>query len=326
MPPPDAKVPLSASATPAAPAPPAFIPGSAALSRKDGPPTHIRWQYGNPSRQRNGPASAELRLVSSDGSPMEDASWFYRLLPLSSSRELLTPDRPAAMRAGTFGEGIPGSGPAGDGDASPAPLSPGEGAGGLPPGGLKLVVSSESRAMAEVTASAVVNGRRCYAQTAVILMGDSPGGVRPASGAEDPRWPSFNFWGSGELYWPQAGHTFTLTVREGALVGPVLAWREDGEPVPGAYGRANDGVRFTPDHDPALSAMSGSALKPVIMVAGTPDGGTLSYTFYIHRSRDAGADPVMGFLIGCSAFLLTGLAIAAGYARRRAQRHAAQAV
>lgn len=264
--------------------------------------------------------------MSGDGSPLEDASWFYRLLPLASYRELLATKDEPVMRAGSFGEGGNEAGEfAGARDPSPSVFRLGEGGGFKAEGGLKLSLASGSYVMADVMASAVVRGRRCYAQTAMLLFGDSMGARGPETNSGVPPWPSFDFVGSGDLYWPQTGNAFTLTARGWSPSGPVLAWG-DGGPAAGEYAVAENGVSFTPAHDPELSAESSAASKPIFMVAGTTDGGSLCYTFYVHRSRYAGADLHLGVTVAFSAFLLAGLGIAAFRAAGRLPRHAAQAV
>jgi hypothetical protein len=257
---------------------------------------------------------------------MEDASWFYRAHPLAGYRELPSADAPPVMRGGGFGAGVAEAGGyAGAGDPSPSVFRLGEEGKRGPAGGLKLVVASGRYAMADVMGTALLHGRRCYAQTTVLLMGDSMEGSPAESNAADPRWPSFAFRGSGDLFWPQTGQAFDFTVRDGKVAGPITAWRGRSR-VPGEYAPLENGTSFTPAHDPELSAQSVAATLPVTMVAATPDGGALSYTFYVHRSRYAGTDMPMGIAVLSSAFLATGLGILAVRTRRRSQRHALEAV
>jgi hypothetical protein len=263
---------------------------------------------------------AELHLVASDGSPPEDASWFYQLLPLASYREVLRAGDAAVMRAGRFEGGAgeaEGGGLAAGGLQDPSIFRLGEE--GRARGGCRLVVASGIYAMADVLGTALVRGRRSYAQTAMLLFGDSLGGEPPVSNSVSPGWPSYNFSGSGELYWPQTGHTFTLTAREGTILGPVRALRDTG-PVPGEYAGAENGISFTPAHDPELSAESSSATKPVYLVGRLPGGGTLTYTFYVHRSRTAGTDLPLGILLSAAAFAVTGLGIIVYRSRGRLAR------
>jgi hypothetical protein len=290
----------------------------------DAPPPYIRWEYRNPSRHKNGPAVVEMYLVSGDGSPVEDASWFYRFLPLASFRQVMEIKEEPVMRAGTFDQG----------DAEGRGFLPGEeavssvfrlGKDDAPHGDKRLIVASGTYVLAEVMAKATVGGRTCYAQTAMLLFGDSMGGEPLVSNTVDPHWPSYGFMGSGELYWPQTGQTYTLTVREGEILGHVTAVRDDG-PVPGAFVYKEGGTDFTPDHDPELSRESSSATKPVYLVGRTADGGTLSYTFYIHRSRYAASHLSWGVGVSILAFFLTGAVILAFSLKRRAWRHAPQAV
>ncbi|MDR3154595.1 MAG: hypothetical protein LBW85_10095 [Deltaproteobacteria bacterium] len=285
---------------------------------------YIRWEYSHPSRHKNGPAVVELYLVSSDGSPLEDASWFYRLLPLGSYRELLqTKDEPV-RRAGTFdrgeaeGRGLNG---AGIGRASIFRL----GEAGGPKGAHKLVVASGTYMMVDVLGSALVRGRRCYAQAAMLLFGDSLEAASLASNTPENHWPSYGFMGSGDLYWPQTGQSYTLTPRGWVPASRPSAIRDSG-PVPGQYSFTGEVTSFTPDHDPELSAQSSSATKPIFMVGRLPDGGAVTYTLYVHRSRYAGTDLGLGIGLFAAALLVTSLGMAAVYVIRRMPRHASEAV
>jgi hypothetical protein len=246
--------------------------------------------------------------------------------PLAGYRELMESSEPPVMRGGSFEAGVSEAGgfEKAEYDTSSV-FRLGDGPDREPPGGLKLVVSSGSFVMLEVMGTALMHGKRCYAQTGLLLFGDSSGGSPRVSNVADPRWPSFRFRGSGDMYWPQTGQSYTFSYREGTVAGPVTAWRDGGK-VPGEYAHGEDGVSFTPAHDPELAAQPSMATRPVFLVAATPEGGTLSYTFYVHRSRYAGADLPLGIALCSAAFLLTGLGLMAGYAARRAHRHAAQAV
>ncbi|MDR1039851.1 MAG: hypothetical protein LBR80_06705 [Deltaproteobacteria bacterium] len=301
----------------------------AALSPADGeggPPPYVRWEFSHPAYHSNGPVIVELFLVSGDGSPLEDASWFYRATNLSSYRSVVESGEAPVLRAGTFE-----AGPAEGGEFArearwPAGIfSPVVTEGGRAPSDLRLILSSGGYIKAEVMGAATVRGVRCYAQTAMLLVGDSPGGTRLQSNAADPRWPSLAVGGPGNVYWPQTGETYTLGAPGGSLSGPVWAWR-DGGPVPGEFGEAEDGVNFTPAADPELSGHSTAASKPVFFVTGTADGGTLAYTFYVHRPRYAAMDVPLGMGVAAAAFAVTGLGILGCRLVGRRGRHRASAV
>jgi hypothetical protein len=269
----------------------------------------------------------ELYLVSSDGSPLEEASWFYRMHPIESFRSLPTGKNSPVSRAGDFSQG-----PLEAGSFADAPYDStsvyrvGEDIDAGPPSDLKLVLATGTFMLADVMGSAVIRGKRCYAQTALLLFGDSLGGEPLKTNAASPHWPSFLYHGSGDLYFPQTGQSFTFTVREGTILGPVRALRDEG-PVPGEFVPADNGISFTPANDPELSRLPSTATKPVYMLGGLPDGGTVSFTYYVHRNRYAAQDLPMGLGLSGLAFLATGLGILGVYwAGRRAPRHAAQTV
>jgi hypothetical protein len=269
----------------------------------------------------------ELYLASSDGSPVTDASWFYSFRPLESYRRVMETRGPSLMRAGAFESGPAEAGglvPEREGRPSVFRL----GDSGGEPGGLKLALASGSYVLADVMAAGVVGGRRCYAQTGMLLFGDSEGAHGPRSNAAGyPAWPTYGFGGSGDLYWPQTGQTFTLTAKgaDWSPEGPLHALGAKG-PVKGAWSQAPGGAAFTPAHDPELSRQSSAATKPVYIVGALRGGGAVAYTFYVHRSRYAAQSLPLGLALAGAAFLAAGLGILAAYARGRAARHASQAV
>jgi hypothetical protein len=270
----------------------------------------------------------ELFLVSSDGSPVEDASWFYRMIPLEGpikrGRVPMGGDG-GVMRAGTFDVGPHEAGDYADAKPGRVKIFRLGDNGKEPLGELRLVLASGRNSLVDVIATGLVRGKRCYAQTSSLLYGQSPDMPFPASNATDPRWPSFGFKGTGGMYLPKAGDRFTLLPREGSWEGPLQAWRDAG-PVPGRYGTDGNGYSFTPDDDPELTSEAGFVSKPVFMLARTPDGGTLSYTFYLHRSRYAGQDHPLGIALCAAAFLLTGLSFLAVRVLRRVPQHALEAI
>jgi hypothetical protein len=258
-------------------------------------PSYIRWEYQPPPRHRNGAAEINLNLVSSDGSPVSDGFWYYKATPLISFRRVMETAPPSTVT------------------------------GFFKPGENTLNILSGQFIFVEAMGTAMLNGERHYAQTAVLLYGET-GKVKPIkSKAPQPLWPSFQFSGSGELYWPQTGHTFTLRARDGCQLGEVSAWSPEGR-ARGEYVNAEGGRGFVPAADKKLNDQGSAASKPIFFLAEIPGGGSVSYTIYIHRNRYAGENLNLGLIVFFSALTGTGLILGLVFHKRRVFRHVAQGV
>jgi hypothetical protein len=251
----------------------------------------IRWEFKPPNRHPNGVAKVALRLLASDGSELKESSWSYMFLPLASFRELGPPTEPIFL-AGEFG------------DSS-----------------LTLDIEAGTFVLVEAFARALVHGNPAFAQTSILLYGEGLNDKLPVSNSGPPTWPSFDFRGSGEIYWPQSGHTFTLTARGGTqLVGPLLALGEKG-PALGEAVFLENGLSFTPGHDPDLNSGGSLATKPLYFVGYTSQG-PLSYTIYIHRPRYGGLRLSWGIGLFCVSLGLSTVGIHGIFKKKRGRRHA----
>ncbi|MDR2350644.1 MAG: hypothetical protein LBF41_08525 [Deltaproteobacteria bacterium] len=255
---------------------------------------YVRWEFKPPPRHKNGAASVSLNLVSSDGKPLSEASWYYKATPLASFR-MVDDSAGTAIVRGSFG----------DGDNT-------------------LTIDSGVYLFVELMGTAVLDGKRHYAQTHGLLFGESLAVEPPEpGGGPEPDWPSFAFSGSGEIYWPQTGHTFVLSPKGDRGIGEFTAMTPTGKAL-GEYVDTDGGRGFVPATDKELNAMGATASKPVFFVAGIPDGGSVSYTIYVHRSRYGGEKLNLGFVVFSSTFVGTSFVLILFFRRRRVLRHVAQ--
>jgi len=171
-----------------------------------------------------------------------------------------------------------------------------------------LAVQAGEYVRVEAFARAEIAGRPHYAQTRLLLYGQSgEDGSVPGDLAAPPNRPKFQVSSSGELYWPQTGHAFVFTL-DGLETGELEVWNGQGELLDQARDLA--GVfKYTPAHDPALNRAGIRAGKPLIFVARNSDGDSASYTLVVHRSRWAGFNLRAGLAVFTTAFLLSGLGV-----------------
>jgi len=167
-----------------------------------------------------------------------------------------------------------------------------------------LIVQSNEYAVVNAFARAEIKGQPHFAQTRLVLYGQSKetDKNRKDSG-EGPDWPEFQARSSGEFYWPQTGHEFSVSLSKEA--------RENMEVWSGG-GKLLDEMRnsgtvytYTPPHDPALNRAGTTASKPLIFVARINEGGSASFTQIVHRSRFAGLNKKAGLTVFTAAFLLS---------------------
>ena len=184
-----------------------------------------------------------------------------------------------------------------------------------------LIIQSDEYIAVDAFARAEIEGRPHFAQIQLMLYGNTKDIPKEREDrGEDPAWPEFQVRSSGETYWPQTGHEFSLNFSgeiAGSHAGSFLEIRGDqGELVDEVQSTENV-YRYTPAHDPALNRAGDAAAKPVIFVARTGEGGAASYTQMVHRSRYAGWNKNAGLGVFAAAFVLSGLAV--GLVRRKIQ-------
>jgi hypothetical protein len=271
-----------------------FLFSEATLLAAD-PEPYIRWEYKPPPRHRNGMAGIHLFLASSDGSPITEAFWYYRLINLEDFREI-------------------------DFQAPPTIVTV-----FFTPGENELIIDSGAVVLVEVMGTGLLHGTRSYAQTASLLFGESKGFKPVTSNGPEPSWPSFQLIRSGETYWPQTGQSFTMVPAPGFAIGEFAAYEQTGV-AKGEFVIGHNGRSFIPASDPQLNAQGSAASKPVYFVAPLEGGGSLSYTIYVHRNRYGGEDINLGLLVFFTGFIATGLVLGRLFYKRRALRHAAQGI
>jgi hypothetical protein len=180
--------------------------------------------------------------------------------------------------------------------------------------GLKLVILSGEYARITVFARAEAEGRPLYAQTAFNLYGRSEADAAPLDSRlpQAPDWPEFLVGSDGPLYWPQTGQTFTFQLKGGEKENRLAVWdgRRVAELDPGAAG-----FQYQPEHDPALDRAGDAASKPLVFVLPYGDGGSASFTLFVHRSRQAGRDLPAGLGLFAAAVTVGGALV--WRARRR---------
>ncbi|MDR2405399.1 MAG: hypothetical protein LBE27_03410, partial [Deltaproteobacteria bacterium] len=217
----------------------------------------MKWEYKRPSRLQNGNVRLVMKLVANTGEEISQASFCYRLLPLKNFRELK--------------------------DKLPDPITiTGDFQGSLN----TLEIVSGSDMLADVEGTALVGGRRMYAQAAAMIYGDSIGeDTLPVSNGEFPGWPDYMMMSTGYLYWPRVGETFTLVPKGPGAPISYKVYSDNGL-VAGSYKGDGRATSFTPENDEELdSAKSSNLAKPIYFVAELADHSVYSYTMNIHRSR-----------------------------------------
>jgi len=170
-----------------------------------------------------------------------------------------------------------------------------------------LIVQSDEYASVTAFARAEIDGQPYFAQTRLVLYGQSKEKVTSREGSgEGPDWPEFRVRSSGESYWPQTGHEFSVSLNK-EVRKDMEVWNGEGELLDEMH---NSGTvyKYTPPHDPALNWAGTSASKPLIFVARIDEGGTASFTQLVHRSRFAGMNKKAGLTVFTAAFLLSCLA------------------
>ncbi|MDR2338657.1 MAG: hypothetical protein LBF40_00745 [Deltaproteobacteria bacterium] len=260
----------------------------------EGLPTFLKWDYLRFPRERNGNMRLELKLSSSTGEPISDAAWSYRLIVLQGFR--------------------------GKGARAPEPVVYG---GTFPEGNYELDIVSGTTVLADVRGTAMVGGRRMYAQASTMIFGDQLGAYKlPPSDAAEPAWPDYLMASSGYLYWPQTGETFSLQPMGPGAPMSYTVYDAKG-PSSGSYlPEEGGGNGFVPDHDPTLNAGRSADAKPLYFVGQTKDGSVYAYTLNVHRSRYANMHEALGFLLFFGSLGLTGLILAVRYLKRRSLSYA----
>jgi hypothetical protein len=235
----------------------------------------------------------ELNLLANGGSKLEDGEYFYRVTPLASYREVAATAEPYLIK------------------------------GRFPPGETTLSIESGTYVFLEIQGSALVAGARRFAQTQLLLFGDSPSPPPFSSNAKDPRWPAYDFRGTGEIFWPQVGQDFILIPRAPTeLAGPIQVWEREA-PALGERREEGAGIAFTPATDKKLASQSGRANKPLFFVAPLKGGGSLSYSIYVHRNRYAGENLPLGLLVFSGALAATAVPVGLALKKKGAKRHEA---
>jgi hypothetical protein len=182
--------------------------------------------------------------------------------------------------------------------------------------GLKLVILSGEYARITVFARAETEGRPFYAQTAFNLYGRSEADAAPVASrlSQAPDWPEFLVGSDGPLYWPQTGQTFTLQLKGSEHGARKLAVWDKGrrltELTPGAAG-----FQYQPEHDRTLDHAGDAASKPLVFVLPGDNGGSTSFTLFVHRSRLAGRNLSAGLGLFATAVMVGGALV--WRARRR---------
>jgi hypothetical protein len=189
-----------------------------------------------------------------------------------------------------------------------------------------LEIVSGTVVLADILGSALVEGKRMFAQVAVMIYGDSIKEFKlPVSNATMPQWPDYMMMSTGYLFWPRVGETFTLTPK---FPGPKLDYKvfSDNGPVVGSYHGTDTALSFVPENDEELNVSNVPIpSKPIYFVSELPDGSIYSYTINIHRSRYASLSLALGFVVFFAAMLLTLLSILIYRHKRRNLRLAAKA-
>jgi hypothetical protein len=245
----------------------------------------IHWSAAPPERLADGRIKVVLTLESS-GSPLENLAAYCRRANL-----------------GRF------DGPGGSEDAEIHALE-------WEADGRRLVILSGEYARITVFARAEIKGRPLYAQTAFNLYGRAKAGEAPEPGrlSYAPDWPEFLVGSDGPLYWPQIGQTFTFQLK-GNQAERLAVWdggRRVAELAPGAAG-----FQYQPEPDPALDRAGDAASKPLVFVSPGGDGGSASFTLFVHRSRLAGRDLPAGLGIFAAAAAVSGALVWLARRRRR---------
>jgi hypothetical protein len=249
--------------------------------------SYIRWEYKPPLKQRNGTSYIEPMLLSSNGDAISEGFYYYKATEFSSFRGGDIKAEPRIVK-GFFKEG-------------------------------ENTFSIESGAFTfiELMGTAILDGKRQYAQCGFMLLGETRfyDPIKATSGPE-PIWPSFIFMGSGEMYWPQIGHTFTLIPKGETKIGDYKAFNKDGL-ANGEYVNTGNGIGFIPGTDKELNDLGSQASKPLFFVAKTSDGGNLSYTIYIHRNRFQGENINLGLMVFFMSFGITSFILVIFFMQKR---------
>ena len=252
------------------------------------PETFLKWSSYSMERLADGRVKLVLTLESSDGL-LENLGGFYRLTRPRRWDESAAP---------------------GEGETHALDWE-------RSADGLKLVILSEEYERATVFARAEIEGRPHYAQTAFNLYGRSRAGARsePLSPypPQAPDWPEFSISSEAPLYWPQTGQNFTFKFKGHTVARNLAVW--DGSRRVAELEPGEAGFQYRPEHDPGLNRAGNRASKPLVFVAPGADGGSVSFTLFVHRSRRAGWDLPAGlsvFALGASVS-----AASVGLARRR---------
>lgn len=246
----------------------------------------IWWAAAPAERLADGTARQLLTLTALPGSTLESQEVFFRLTPLKRFNQA--------------------------GEAKEARWFKGE---WRPDEALTMELRAGEYVRAEVFAKAVIDGREHFAQTTLMLFGQSGQDFPVALKAEKPDWPEFSVAVGGAIYWPQTGHEFSVEFQRAEPATKLEVVSAQGEIL--AELAASSGLfKYTPPRDPALDQAGYAASKPLIFLARDMRGGSASFAIAIHRSRVAGLDEKSGLMIFAAAFLLT--ALLAAWARRKA--------
>jgi hypothetical protein len=185
-----------------------------------------------------------------------------------------------------------------------------------------LVIKTGGIQSVRLAAKATTGKSVSYAQADFMAFGQSDAGpsapaVSSLNSFPLPDWPSLSLASSGELYWPQTGHSFTIDVSAPLFSQTPMAVWEEGREAPTALVEADFFGKFVyvPPRDPDLDAAGATAAKRLAFVAEFPGGISASLTLKIHRSRVASMSPSLGLgLFGAT--LVVGGALLASSRRR----------
>ena len=192
-----------------------------------------------------------------------------------------------------------------------------------------LVIQSGEYASADVFARAEIEGCPLFAQTRIVLYGQGGETEKDREESEEgPAWPEFTVRSSGESYWPQTGHEFSLRINgetNGRPLevhsGPVeLAAKTVHNSLPVLLDtvlQTGDVYKYVAPHDPALNRAGVTAAKPLIFTARIAEGGTASFTQIVHRSRYAFWNKKAGLAVAAGSFLFSGLGVIISRRKRK---------
>lgn len=170
---------------------------------------------------------------------------------------------------------------------------------GVPP-----MIRVEARNACRTTVWARIEGagKVFWAQTAFNQYGRSEGGELPANVSPSEPLPEFGFESSGESYWPQTGHTFSLTPEwEGKENIAEMEIRDANGILLEREAFDSGTARYTSPQDPELERAGDAAAKHLIFIVGDGLGNNHSFSLAVHRSRFGRLDLPSGLAVAAAA-------------------------